>query len=247
MNRNTKTSLAMVFMLLGILVLNCSRTDKVTVNKDGLAIGKTPEGWLPRTDLSWFNNLWTTGTAISDPDDATKIIAKPGGEDFINTGDGGVDIYTKEKYGDVQVDLEVMIPVNGNTGILLMGQYEVQVWDSYDKPVLWANQWMGTIVATKEPAAHPEKPGGEWQHFVIDFRAPRFDEKGHKIKNALFEKVVLNDVVIHENVEAPASTPVNMPGGECKVGPLALSGFTGQCAYRNIKIEPLEEKNQINQ
>jgi len=237
-----KSNLAIVPILIILLVLGCTKTDGVNENKDGLLIGKLPESWIPRTDLRWFNNLWTIGTAISDPDDPTKIIAQPGGDHFINTGDGGVGIYTKEKYGDVHIDLEVMIPVNGNSGILLMGQYEVQVWDSYGKPVIWANQWMGTIVATKEPAVHPENPGGQWQHFVIDFRAPRFTNDGKKIKNALFEKVVLNGVVIHEDVEVPAPTPVCLPGGECALGPLLLSGFTGQCAYRNIKIEPSIEK-----
>jgi hypothetical protein len=233
-------NLIIIFILLGIFALSYAQTE--SENKGELEIGTLPDEWKPRTDLSWFKNLWTTGTAISDPDDRTKIIAKPGGDHLINTGDGGVGIYTTEKYGDVHIDLEVMIPVNGNSGILLMGQYEVQVWDSYGKPVLWANQWMGTIVATKEPDAHPEKPGGEWQHFIIDFRAPRFDKDGNKIKNALFEQVILNGVMVQENVEAPAPTPVNMPGGECEKGPLLLSGFTGQCAYRNIKIEPLQEK-----
>lgn len=227
-----------VVCILGITDNVLSQTDRT---QEGEPPG-FPKGWVARTDLDWFKNLWTTGTAISDPNDPTKIIVKPGGDHIINTGDGGVCIYTKEEYGDVHVDVEVMIPVNGNTGILLMGQYEVQIWDSYGKPIIWENQWMGTIVATKEPDAHPEKPGGEWQHFVIDFRTPRFDEDGKKIKNALFEKVVLNGVLIQDNVEVPKPTPVHLPGEESKTGPILLSGFTGPCAYKNIKIIPLTNK-----
>ncbi len=42
-----------------------------------------------------------------------------------------IDIYTKEKFGDCRVELELMLPRGGNSGIYLMGEYEVQVTDSY--------------------------------------------------------------------------------------------------------------------
>lgn len=228
-----------VLILMELLVVHCAK--KEAPNQNGLVIGKLPQGWVARTDLDWFKNLWTIGNAALDPADSTKFVVTPDGDEIINTGHGGVGIYTKAEYGDAHIELEFMIPVNGNSGVYPMGKYEVQIWDSYSKAIVFDNQWMGTIVATKEPAVHPEKAGGEWQQLSIDFRAPRFDSQGHKTANALFEKVILNGVVIHENVEAPKPTPVCLPGKESTKGPLLLQGFTGPVAYRNIKIEPLTE------
>jgi hypothetical protein len=202
--------------------------------------GILPPQWVARKDMDG-KNLWTVGSAKLDPADSTRFIVSPVGEELVNTGHGGVGIYTKEEYGDVHIELEFMIPWDGNSGVYPMGKYEVQLWDSYGRPLIMANQWMGTIVATKEPDAHPEKHGGEWQTLIIDFRAPRFDEKGNKTRNALFEKVELNGVMVQENVEAPNPTPVCLQGEESETGPVLLQGFTGPVSYRSVKIEPLED------
>ncbi len=53
--------------------------------------------------------------------------------ELTNTKKGGVDIYTEQEFGDCIVELEVMIPKGSNSGIYLMGQYEVQIVDSYGK------------------------------------------------------------------------------------------------------------------
>src|SRR6266481_2616180 len=44
---------------------------------------------------------------------------------------GGSDLSTTEKFGDCTVELEFMIPKDSNSGVYLMGEYEVQVFDSY--------------------------------------------------------------------------------------------------------------------
>jgi hypothetical protein len=195
------------------------------------------KGWVIRGDKT--KSLWTIGKATLDLSDSTRLIITKDGDEMINAGKG-VEIYTEETYGDVHVELEFMIPKNGNSGIHFMGEYEVQIWDSYKKPVILANQWMGTIVATKEPEIHVEKSGGEWQKYVIDFRAPRFDSKGSKTENARFVRVELNGHVILENVEVLSPTPVNLTGKESSKGPLMLQGFAGAVAYRGIKIVPVE-------
>ncbi len=201
------------------------------------AVPESIKGWVVRGDPD--KSLWTMGKAALDPSDSTKLVVISDGNEMINMGKG-VEIYTEETYGDVHVELEFMIPKNGNSGIHFMGEYEVQIWDSYKKPVILANQWMGTIVATKEPDIHVEKGGGEWQKYVIDFRAPRFDSDGKKVENARFAKVELNGHVILENVEVLKPTPVFLTGKESAKGPLMLQGFAGPVAYRGIKIVPVE-------
>jgi hypothetical protein len=81
------------------------------------------------------------------------------------------------------------------------------------------------------------KKPGEWQKFVIDFRAPRF-ENGKKTENAKFLKVTLNNEVIHENVEVKGPTPSCLTGKESPTGPLMFQGDHGPVAFRNLKIIP---------
>ena len=55
---------------------------------------------------------------------------------------GAGDIYTKQAFGDIQLHLEWMTPIKidhpldpGNSGIKLMGLYEVQISDSWTKAI----------------------------------------------------------------------------------------------------------------
>lgn len=232
-----RTNTIIIITFLIILGFSYCRNQKSGSNssKSGDKPG-TIKGWVVRGDVS--KSKWTTGKAALDPSDSTMLVKVSDGDELINL-DKGVEIYTEETFGDVHVEIEFMLPWQGNSGIHFMGEYEVQIWDSYGKPVILANQWMGTIVGTKEPEIHPEKCGGEWQKFVIDFRAPRFDANGNKTENARFVKVELNGQVIHENVEVTAPTPVYLTGKESSRGPLMLQGFAGPVAFRNIKIVPV--------
>jgi hypothetical protein len=99
---------------------------------------------------------------------------------------------------------------------------------------------MGALYSAAPPKVNASKPPGEWQKFVIEFRAPKFDAAGKKIANAKFVKVVLNDQVLHENVEMKGVTPTGVTGKESATGPLMFQGDHGPVAYRNIKITPLD-------
>ena len=80
------------------------------------------------------------------------------------------------------------------------------------------------------------KKPGEWQKFVIDFKAPRFED-GKKVSNAVFVKVELNGTVIHENVEMKkGATPGGLTGKEAPTGPVMFQGDHGAVAFRNISV-----------
>jgi hypothetical protein len=120
-----------------------------------------------------------------------------------------------------------------------MGEYEIQVYDSHgvEKP---GPGDMGAIYGANVPKVNACKAPGEWQKYVIEFRAPKFDAEGKKTANAVIAKVELNGTVIHENVEMSGPTPGGLTGKEAPTGPLMFQGDHGPVAYRNIKVTPLE-------
>ncbi len=128
-----------------------------------------------------------------------------------------------------------MVPKGANSGIYVMGEYEVQVLDSYGRAKLGGGD-MGAIYGAQPPKVNACKKPGEWQKYVIDFQAPRFDENGNKTANARFIRVKLNGRLLHENVEMKRHTPAGVTGREHPVGPIMFQGDHGPVAYRNIKI-----------
>lgn len=197
--------------------------------------GKDLTGWKIRGAAA--KNQWGVGTAKLKEGKPNEIEAVPGGNELINLR-GGVDLYTEAKYGDVQVECEIFAPRGSNSGVYLMGEYEIQVLDSFGKKSVGPGD-MGGIYNTKAPMANASKAPGDWQKLEVDFRAPRFDADGKKTANAKFVKVVLNGVVIHENVEAPKSTGGGLTGKDNPTGPLKFQGDHGPVAFRNIKIRPI--------
>ena len=132
-----------------------------------------------------------------------------------------------------------MVPQESNSGVYIMGEYEVQVLDSYGHARL-NNGDMGAVYGAAPPAVNASKKPGEWQQYVIEFRAPRFDASGRKTENARFLKVELNGQVLHQDLVMPGATPGGVTGKEVPEGPLMFQGNHGPVAYRNIVVEPLK-------
>ena len=135
------------------------------------------------------------------------------------------------------VEVEFIIPKGSNSGVYLMGEYEVQIIDSFGKADDQLKPGdMGGIYTAAAPKKNACKKPGEWQKFVIDFQAPKFDADGKKTANGKFLKVTFNDVVIHENVEVTKSTGGGLTGKEVASGPLMFQGDHGPVAFRGVKI-----------
>jgi hypothetical protein len=191
-------------------------------------------GWKTKGEAS--KSHWTLGKASLKPADPAQLEVAPGGKELINGASGGVDIYTEQTFGDVHIELEVMIPKGANSGIYLLGEYEIQVLDSFGKEQT-TQQDMGAIYSVSAPKVNASKQPGEWQKYEIDFLAPRFDGD-KRTAPARFTKIVLNGQTIQENVEMQGPTPGGLTGKEAAVGPLLLQGDHGAVAYRNLKITP---------
>ncbi len=154
-------------------------------------------------------------------------------------------------HGDIDLELEVMIPQGSNSGIYLQGRYEVQLLDSWgvknpsfsDIGGIYRNweEVPGTIYRGKAPLTNPAKAPGLWQKMHIRFQAPRFDASGKKIKNAKFVFVDLNGIRIHNQVEVPLPTGGPIQKDEVEKGPLMIQGDHGPVAIRNIQYSLLAD------
>ena len=216
----------------------------------------------PRFDRSGFNgkNLdgwsaphgnWTVVKSIALDSANPAIFAyTPGSGLLVNgTDEPTSNLVSEFTHGDVEVHIEFNVPKGSNSGVYLMGRYEVQVLDSWgvENPTYtdvggiyhrWAD---GKGYEGSDPIVNASKAPGEWQSFDIVFRAPRFDEAGNKTANARFLSVKLNGVLVQENFETTGPTrSAHIEEGEAAWGPLMLQGDHGPVAYRNIRLHDID-------
>jgi hypothetical protein len=196
------------------------------------------DNWEVKGDPA--QSKWVTGIAQMSADNPKLLTVTKGRGEMINVaakhGDS-LDFYSKDKFGDCRIELELMVPKDSNSGIYVMGEYEIQVLDSYGREEMTSGD-MGAVYGAAPPPFNACKAPGEWQKYVIDVKAPRFDEAGNKTSNACLIKVELNGQTLHENLELPGPTPGGVTGKEAAVGPLMFQGNHGPVAYRNIVVKP---------
>jgi hypothetical protein len=208
--------------------------------------GKSLTGWQQPV------GTWSAVSKVAlDPAKPNSFLATPGEGILLNSANNHtVDALTKLEHRDCQLHIEFCVPKGSNSGVYLMGRYEVQVFDSFGKKKvnstdcggLYERVVDGKGVEGRAPNLNASKPAGEWQSFDITFRAPRFDATGKKIESARFIKVLHNDQLIHENVEVEGPTRSAHFNDEKPAGPLLLQGDHGPVAYRNLQITEADFK-----
>jgi hypothetical protein len=164
-------------------------------------------------------------------------------------GTGG--IHTAAGFGSVQLHVEWMTPAppsgdgqdRGNSGVFLMGRYEVQVLDSWENRT-YADGQAGAIYGQVPPMVDASLPPGTWQSFDILFRRPLFDAAG-KVTRPARMTVFHNGVLVHHEVAlvGPTSHQVRAPyEAHADRLPLALQDHGVPVRFRNIWIRPLPER-----
>src|SRR5208282_2289028 len=200
--------------VLGLLALAASCPADETGWIDLSSGPKAFEAWQGPTG-DWF----LADNVEMDAKNPKLLVGKPGLGILINGPKGRTrNLLTRQKFTDLEMHAEFLIPKGSNSGIKLMGLYEIQIFDSYGVKQPTGADCGGVYPRAEDkpkyhhidngtpPAVNAAKPPGEWQSFAIVFQAPRFDADGKKTANARFVKVVHNDKVIHENVEVAYPT-----------------------------------------
>ncbi len=187
---------------------------------------------------------WVVGKAVVSPQDPKQLVVGKGQGEMINLpakhGDS-VDIFSQAKFGDCRIELQLMVPQGANSGVYVMGEYEIQVLDSWGRDKMGPGD-MGAIYGASPPPVNASLKPGQWQKYVIEWQAPKFDGAGDKTLNGKFLKVELNGQVLHENLEMPKETPGGVVGREVPAGPLMFQGNHGPVAFRNVIVTPLAKQ-----
>ena len=160
-------------------------------------------------------------------------------------------IRTKDSFGDCQLHVEWAAPEEvsgsgqgrGNSGVILMTLYEVQVLDSYHNDTYYDGQ-CASIYKQHPPLVDACRKPGQWQTYDIVFKSPRFDGQG-KLAKPGYITVFHNGVLVQDHFELQGDTawdrapvyrahPAKMP--------LELQYHMNPVRFRNIWIRELPEE-----
>jgi hypothetical protein len=169
---------------------------------------------------------------------------------YMEVAPGTGNISIKAAFGDCQLHVEFAEPRpptgesqdRGNSGVFLMGLYEIQVLDSYHSKT-YADGQAAAVYGQYPPLVNASRPPGEWQIYDIIWHGPRFDNSGKVLRPARVT-VLHNGVLVQDNVEltGPTAHQKRPPYEEHPEKlPLALQDHHDPVRFRNIWIRELRE------
>jgi hypothetical protein len=171
--------------------------------------GKDLTGWRL---LKEADNGWSVVDGILQ-----NRVSKEKGKHFGN-------LRTDAEFEDFNLKTEVRTQEGSNSGIYLRGIYEVQIMESFGKPL--DSHHMGALYSRITPSVNAEKPIGEWQTLDITLVDRHLT-------------VILNGKTIIDNQPVLGCTGGAMSSDEFKPGPLYLQGDHTNVDYRNMVLTPV--------
>jgi hypothetical protein len=192
---------------------------------------------------------------LFDGQDVSQWVGRDGGPVQWAVADGAMEvvprtgnIQTVKQFGDIHLHIEWAAPTEvkgesqgrGNSGVFLMGRYEIQVLDSYDN-VTYADGHTGAIYGQYPPLVNAARKPGEWQTYDIFFLAPRFD--GATLVSPAYATVIFNGVLIHHHQELMGPTGHKILASYTEPhdpkGPIMLQDHGDLVRFRNIWVRPI--------
>ena len=160
---------------------------------------------------------------------------------------GNSHFATKDSFGDMQLHLEWLAPAGfegpwynrGNNGVMLMGRYEIQIFDSFNEKI-YPDGACAAIYGQTPPLVNATRPPGQWQSYDILFTAPRFE--GEKLVAPARVTLLHNGVLVQLNEEIHGETGHRVVAAyteKTSQGPLGFGGHGCPVRFRNIWLRPL--------
>ena len=191
---------------------------------------------------------------LFDGNDFSKWQGMKGEEPKWEVKDGAMvvtksgSIRTKDEFGDVQLHIEWATPAEvvgegqgrGNSGVYLMGRYEIQVLDSYQNKT-YPNGQAAAFYLQSAPLVNVSRKPGEWQAYDIIFRRPKKGEDGNVLPGSF--TVLHNGVLVQDHIPVKGgATTAAAFQNLAEKGPLVLQDHANPVRFRNIWIRPLEQR-----
>jgi hypothetical protein len=162
---------------------------------------------------------------------------------------GTGSLRTARSFGDIQLHIEWRAATpptasgqnRSNSGVFLMGRYEVQVLDSYQNET-YADGQAAALYGQRPPLVNASRPPGEWQTYDIVFRRPRFAADGRVLEPARIT-LLHNGVLVHDAVAFTGATAhmraASYEAHEDRL-PISLQDHGDPVRFRNIWVRELE-------
>jgi hypothetical protein len=168
-------------------------------------------------------------------------------------GEKSGDIFTVQPFGDVQLHVEWASPTppsgksqgRGNSGVFLMGLYEIQILDSFENES-YADGQAAALYGQYPPLVNACRPAGEWQRFDLVFRRPRFMPDGTLVRPARMT-AFHNGILVQDAAEFRGPTmwlqylPYTPHPDKL---PISLQDHGNPVRFRNIWLRELREHEE---
>jgi len=194
----------------GVKTSDAKLGEPIDLLKDGLS------GWKSMDENAKFGWKFKDGVL-------SNVLG--GHDDIVKNGRvSGANLISKRAdFYDFNLEYDVRVPKDSNSGVYLRGRFEIQVIDSYGKPVDCHN--MAAYYGRVTPKVAVEKPAGEWQHVSVTLYRQHLT-------------VVLNGVTIIENAPVVGVTGGAIDANLFAAGPIYLQGDHSDADYKNMILRP---------
>lgn len=191
---------------------------------------KEPKPWneepiaaLPgAVQVEWTNKNWVTESGVLRAKNGTNS--------------------SKQALGNGMYHVEWRVPVDqnkgqdsGNSGVFLLGQYEIQILNSYEN-VTYADGQAASLYGQMPPKFNVCRPQGKWQTFDIEFVGPVFAKDGN-LKSAGKITLFHNGVKVLDRVKVLGSTAYRSLAkykAHPPKAPMTLQDHGSPVEFRNI-------------
>lgn len=171
---------------------------------------------------------------------------------YVEVVPGSGNLVSCRPFGSMKLHVEWWTPdpmpgqdgqKRNNSGVILMGQYEIQVLDTYNNPQTYADGIAGSVYGEYPPTSNPIRPPGHWQYYDITFHHPKFDAQG-RLTRAARVTVDFNGIRVQDDVTIIGPThgaARRAYQASSESMPLELQEHHNPVRFRNVWAVPLDD------